>query len=81
MVRHAQAGQVWVRLATGGDCLEVEVRDDGVGFDPAVAAAQSGHYVLLGMRERARLGGGTLTVESAPRKGAILRLSVPLNRH
>ena len=80
VARHAQASQVWIRVACGDDGLEVEVRDDGVGFDPAVAAAQSGHYGLLGMRERARLAGGTLVVESAPGKGAILRLSVPLNR-
>jgi len=80
VARHAQASQVWIRLASGGDCLEVEVRDDGVGFDPAVAATQSGHYGLLGMRERARLAGGTLVVESAPGKGATLQLNVPLNR-
>ena len=80
VARHAQASQVWIRLASGDDDLEVEVRDDGVGFDPAAAAAQSGHYGLLGVRERARLAGGTLVVESAPGKGTILRISVPLNR-
>jgi NarL family two-component system sensor histidine kinase YdfH len=79
VARHAQASQVWIRVACGSDCLEVEVRDDGVGFDPTIAAAQSGHYGLLGMRERARLAGGTLVVESAPGKGTILRLSVPLD--
>ena len=78
VARHAQASQVWVRLASGDDGLEVEVRDDGVGFDPADAAAQSGHYGLLGMRERARLAGGTLVVESAPGKGTTLRLNVPM---
>jgi len=80
VARHAQASQVWIRLASGDDCLEVEVRDDGVGFDPAAAAAQSGHYGLLGMRERARLAGGTLVVESTPGKGTVLRLCVPFNR-
>jgi two-component system, NarL family, sensor histidine kinase YdfH len=80
VARHAQASQVWIRLASSDDGLEVEVRDDGVGFDPAVAAAQSGHYGLLGMRERARLAGGTLVVESAPGKGTVLRLCVPFNR-
>jgi NarL family two-component system sensor histidine kinase YdfH len=79
VARHAQASQVWIRLASGDGCLEVEVRDDGVGFDPADAAAQSGHYGLLGMRERARLAGGTLVVESVAGKGTTLHLSVPLN--
>ena len=48
------------------------------GFDPAAAAAQSGHYGLLGMRERARLAEGTLVVESAAGNGTTLQLSVPM---
>ncbi len=78
VARHAQAGQVWIRLTSGDGCLKVEVRDDGVGFDLADAAAQSGHYGLLGMRERARLAGGMLVVESALGKGTTLRLNVPM---
>jgi signal transduction histidine kinase len=50
-----------------------------IEFKQAAKIAQSGHYGLLGMRERARLAGGTLVVESAPGKGTTLRLNVPLN--
>ncbi|HNT77800.1 MAG TPA: sensor histidine kinase [Anaerolineae bacterium] len=65
IARHAQAARAWVNVAETDDGLTVEVGDDGVGFDPAAAFDQPGHYGLLGMRERARLAGGTLTVESA----------------
>ena len=44
--------------------LELEVRDNGKGFD--VDRSPAGHYGLVGMRERARLAGGTLEIDSAP---------------
>jgi NarL family two-component system sensor histidine kinase YdfH len=79
VARHAQANQVWARLAgVYDDWLEIEVRDDGVGFDPVVMANRAGHYGLLGMRERARLAGGTLDIKSAPGEGTKLLLRLPL---
>ena len=91
IAKHAQASHVWVRITSqdlaihDADAargaprpryLEIEVRDDGRGFDPAVASA-SGHYGLLGMRERARLAGGTLEVRSTPGAGTTLKLCLP----
>ncbi len=78
IARHAQASHAWVRIACADDRLEIEMRDDGRGFDPTAGASESGHYGLLGMRERARLAGGTLAVESTPGKGTTLWLSVPI---
>ena len=56
-----------LRLAELGKELEIEIRDDGVGFDPQ--AVQPGHYGLLGMRERAPAGGGRLDIQSEAGKG------------
>lgn len=78
IARHAQASHAWVRIARANDQLEIEMRDDGCGFDPTAAASEPGHYGLLGMRECARLAGGTLAVESTPGKGTTLWLSVPI---
>jgi two-component system, NarL family, sensor histidine kinase YdfH len=75
--RHARATQVWVRTTLQDGMLQVEVRDDGVGFDPDAIAAQPGHYGLRGLRERARLLDGQISVLSAPGEGTALRLSVP----
>ncbi len=74
IARHAQAAHAWVNVAESGDGLTVEIGDDGVGFDPAAAFDQPGHYGLLGMRERARLAGGTLKVESAPGAGTRVKI-------
>ena len=79
VTRHAQAGQVWVRLEAKNNHLELEIRDDGQGFEPGIVTG-AGHYGLLGMRERARLVGGTLEIESGTGRGTRIRLVVPINQ-
>lgn len=61
-VRHAGARRVRVRVDQRSDRLEISVQDDGRGFDPDGVSAGFG---LTGMRERALLAGGRLTVASA----------------
>jgi two-component system, NarL family, sensor histidine kinase YdfH len=62
VARHAQASQVKMIFHIQGGHLQLEVRDNGQGFDPDQKT--SGHYGLIGMHERARLTGGTLAIES-----------------
>ena len=67
ITRHAQAQKVGVKFSIQKEELELEVQDDGLGFD--VETPNNGRYGLLGMKERARLTGGTLMVESNVRRG------------
>jgi two-component system, NarL family, sensor histidine kinase YdfH len=76
--RYAQAQHAAVSLSSVDHALDIEVRDDGVGFDPAQISA--GHYGLIGLRERARLIGGTLNIESAPGQGTVLRVQLPFEK-
>jgi signal transduction histidine kinase len=80
VARHAQAAQCTVRLTAEGSWLFVDVEDDGVGFGPIVVAAsgQRRGLGLLGMRERAAALGGTLVVDSAPRRGTRVSVTLPL---
>jgi signal transduction histidine kinase len=57
----------------------LEIRDDGVGFDPAVAtdSGRNGHFGLLGMRERVELAGGTWELQSVERVGTLIRAYLP----
>jgi signal transduction histidine kinase len=61
VVKHAEAGEVVVRLAQRNGSVEVIVRDDGRGFDPEQPSEGFG---LVGMRERVALAGGSLRVSS-----------------
>ena len=73
---HAHASTLVVRIGRGPDALEVEVEDDGVGFDPGRVAGNG--VGLLRMHERARFVGGTLEVDSRREGGTRLRLELPL---
>ena len=54
--------------------LVLEVRDDGVGFDPDAAEVRSRRLGLTSMEERAQRIGGRLSVQSAPGTGTTVRL-------
>lgn len=76
IARHAQATRVKVQASINDGFLVVIVEDNGKGFDPNQVL--SGHYGLLGIRERLRLLTGTLDIRSMPGKGTILEMKVPL---
>jgi len=76
--RHAQATEVRVVLTREhgrSERLDLQIADNGVGFDPTTVRFGLG---LLGMRERARSLDGELLVESAPGAGTVLRVSLPM---
>lgn len=77
---HAHATRAEVALAFGSDVLVLEVRDDGIGFDPAnLGSPGPGRHVgLAGMRERASVINGVLDIESAPDAGSCVRLRVAM---
>ncbi|MGZ4215714.1 MAG: GAF domain-containing sensor histidine kinase [Solirubrobacteraceae bacterium] len=75
-VRHARADHITVRLSQRPDVVTVEVRDDGVGFDPQRADVRSRHLGLTSMEERARELGGRLEIRSAPGSGTAVVLRV-----
>jgi two-component system, NarL family, sensor histidine kinase YdfH len=78
IARHARARQVNLRLSETEKELQIEIRDDGVGFDPQ--KVQPGHYGLLGMRERLRLAGGRQEIKSEAGKGTCLLIRFPLEK-
>jgi len=81
VVRHSGAHEVKVELHQTDDVLVLTVSDDGRGFDVQIAVDRVGFDAslgLLGMRERARLLGGRVTVESTLRKGTTVRARIPM---
>jgi signal transduction histidine kinase/ligand-binding sensor domain-containing protein len=77
--RHAQAGQIEVELRYDETQFRLRIRDNGKGIDPKVLVGDSnaGHYGLPGIRERAKLIGGKLSVWSELDSGTEVELSIP----
>lgn len=72
--KHARASRIGITVAATATRVRVEVVDDGIGFDPAVAPDGFG---LTGMTERLALVQGTLRVRSAPGAGTALEAELP----
>jgi signal transduction histidine kinase/ligand-binding sensor domain-containing protein len=80
--RHAEAQRIEVEIHYDERQLRVRVRDDGKGIDPKLISAdgREGHFGLHGMRERAKLIGGNLTLWSELYSGTEVELSIPTAR-
>lgn len=74
-VRHSGARHVAIRLTSASNGVHLRVEDDGTGFDPA--AVPGDRFGLVGMRERARLLGGDLELETAPDAGTVVTVIIP----
>lgn len=74
---HAAARRVEVTLSTAGGVIQLDVADDGRGFD-VDAEMRKGALGLIGIRERLRLVDGVHTIESRPGAGTLVRARVPV---
>jgi PAS domain S-box-containing protein len=75
VVRHARASRVLIQLGSCTETITLQVRDDGVGFDPQDRFL--GHLGLHSMRERAVQLGGDLEIESSPGRGTCITVRIP----
>jgi PAS domain S-box-containing protein len=77
--RYAGARKIEVEIHYDSREFRVQVRDDGKGIDPKTleAGGRAGHHGMTGMRERAKLAGGSLTVSSALDSGTRIMLTIP----
>jgi signal transduction histidine kinase len=80
VVKHATAQRVMVRVETDEQSVQVDVEDNGTGFNPeSLDSGQSGEwgFGLFSIRERLKYLGGYFDIQSAPGKGTRARLSAP----
>jgi PAS domain S-box-containing protein len=76
VARHARASRVDISLDGSGGELTLRVRDDGCGF-AAGDPRKPNSFGLVGLRERAYLLDGDISVETAPGKGATIEVRIP----
>ncbi len=79
VARYADVDEVAVHLRVDQDMLSIQIEDQGTGFEPEITLAASASSGLSGMRERAVLLGGHLTIESASGSGTRLTAELPLS--
>jgi len=78
-VRHGHPRSIRVEFRSGRRSLSIAIVDDGCGFDPAALGdGASGHYGLVGMRERIEYLDGSLDVKSSPGHGTRIAITVPV---
>jgi signal transduction histidine kinase len=77
IAKHSQATRVNLLLQSTDRNVRLSVSDNGAGFAKEAALSKPMSFGLAGMRERAALLGGTLTIRSAPGKGVKVKLDLP----
>jgi signal transduction histidine kinase len=82
VARHSKAQEAWVVLKERPGELSLEIRDNGAGFDlgSQMNRTTGEGLGLMGMRERAEHLQGTLSIASAPHKGTVVQVRIPLKR-
>ena len=82
VAKHARASHVWIDLDRTAEDVSLSVRDDGRGFEPAVATASDGRGIglgLFGMEERVALVGGRFTIWKRRGGGTEIFAFIPLS--
>jgi PAS domain S-box-containing protein len=74
--KHSKSKKVTVTMTQEGQNVRLDVRDWGTGFNPG--SVEKGHFGLEGIRQRVRLLGGRLTIESTPGSGTLVQAVVPI---
>jgi two-component system CheB/CheR fusion protein len=76
VAKHAKAKHLSVAIAAQDGCLVFSLEDDGVGFAPQAVKGKGG-LGLVSIGERARIVGGSLSIESKPGHGTLISVRVP----
>ena len=78
IARHAQATKADLQAEVMGSEIMLKIHDNGIGFDPS-DVPNTGHYGLIGMKERVTLVNGNLEIESQRGEGTTLTIRIPLS--
>lgn len=74
VARHAEASHVWVYIRIEDEIMNLEIKDDGKGMTSNKKGSMSGHYGLIGMKERVRILGGSLIITNNIPRGTLIKI-------
>jgi signal transduction histidine kinase len=78
VIRHAHASYVRIELSRDGNILYMRIADDGIGLQEDIARSKK-TFGLQGIKERIRMLGGDIKIETRPGNGTALTVSIPLS--
>lgn len=78
VAKHAKADLVWLMVTEQHSRIQIEIKDNGIGFDTSQVGKMAGHYGLIGIYERVRLIGGKIQITSQP-AGTVIAMEAPIN--
>lgn len=78
VAKHAKADLVWITVTEQHSRIQIEIKDNGIGFDTSQVGKKAGHYGLIGIYERVRLIGGKIQITSQP-AGTVIAMEAPIN--
>lgn len=80
ILKHSKASEVSVSVTTSmDDSIYLKIIDNGVGFNKEYISTKQGHYGLIGMKERVRILGGQIDIDSTLGEGTTVTVSIPKN--
>lgn len=75
-IQHGKSHQVWVKLESCKDFINISIKDDGIGFNPQTTKQNS--FGLIGMKERVDLLGGEMNLDSVEKQGTRIMFKIPI---
>lgn len=80
VARHAEAKHVWVYIRIEGANMNLEIKDDGKGISSNHKDSASGHYGIIGMKERIRILGGSIIITNNIPSGTLIKIETNENK-
>lgn len=80
IIKHSKASIATVSLDYQNENLEIIITDNGVGFDTSIISPKSGGVGLSQIKARVESLGGSISIESAPKKGTEVNMIIPVKR-
>lgn len=80
IAKHANAKNAVVEIAETNDQININITDDGIGFDVKLLDQLFGHYGLLGMTERTRAMDGKIKIKSKRKAGTNIHIIIPMEK-
>jgi signal transduction histidine kinase len=81
VARHAQVKKAKLNVGGGAQLINIQISDQGIGFNPVTILQKHETSGLSGIRERVAMLGGKFTIQSKPRQGTILTVELPIAGH